>query len=174
MIKILNKYYSLLFFLVSISLICFLLLFENKEKPNLNSETIIDETPISNKLEPESVLVLKNQVVMQGGQNSFWIIKDNSACGIYIKKSFFPTIFVKNTELKVKWITDKRVLLPGLTYSIEDQDVVIFAETNSGSEIFIVLVGGDLEIVKKRNKISYKGEAKLATMKDLLNFFRIN
>jgi hypothetical protein len=158
---------------VSVSLISFLLLSENKEKPKLNAEPVID-CPISSKLEPETILILNNQVVIQGGQNSYWTIKDNSACGIYIKKSFFPKIFIKNTELKVKWVTDKRVLLPGLTYSIENQDTVIFAENNSGTEIFIVLVNGDLEIIKKRNKTFYKGDAKLATMKDLLGFFRIN
>jgi len=175
--KIINKYYSLLLFLVSISAVCFFLSFENKKikktKPDTNVEAK-DESPISNKLSPECILTLEDQVVIQGGENCSWILKNNSACGIYVKKSFFPKIFTKNTELKVVWVTDKRVLLPGLTYSIEDQDTIVFAKTNNGTEVFIVIVSGDLQIAKKRHKVFYKGDAHLATIKDLSNFFKIN
>lgn len=133
-----------------------------------------DERKITEVLSSGSKLIINKSIVIQGGNFCSWVIEEDFAYGVYAKKSFFPKAILKDSELKVEWATDKKVMLPGLVNTIPEQDTTILTKTNSGQEVYIVIVSGDkLKTIKRRNKTYYYGEAKLAKMSDLEKAFRI-
>ena len=178
-----KKYYSFFLILTSIIVVGLVFYFEKKISNNIQSqqkqevpeEKIEDKSLISKKIEPGTSLVLKEKITIKGGSTCEWIMKDCTACGIYTKKTLFQKNLDKGTGLDVQWVTSKRVLLPGLTFSIEDQDTVILTKTKSGLEVYIIIIQGEnLKITKKRNKYYYSGDLiTTATMKNLEEIFDI-
>jgi hypothetical protein len=174
-----KKYYSVVLILVSILAVSSIFLVEKTIKNNENKikpeEKIEDKSSISEKVSSDTILVLKETININRGQCCEWILKNNIACGIYAKKGLFNKVFEKGTELKVEWATTKRVMLPCLTFSIEDQDTVICCKTSSGLEVYIVLVqGSDLSITGNRNKSYYAGsKIEPAAVSNLEEIFEI-
>jgi hypothetical protein len=114
----------------------------------------------------------KDQILIKSNEFCSWNIKDNIAYGIYSKKHLLSKIILKNTEFEVKWITNKKVLLPGLVQTIDEKDTTICATTSNGREFYIVIVSGnDLKIVKKRNKTHYIGETHISNLEDFNKIF---
>jgi hypothetical protein len=135
----------------------------NKEKINKS---------ITEALKKDDILINKNQIIIKSGNYCSWTIKEDYAYGIYTKKSFFPKIIVEKTKLKVEWVTNKKVMLPGLANSIQDQDTVICLKTPTNKEIYIVIVKGkNIKTINKRNKTHYTGEVEMANMENLLDSF---
>jgi hypothetical protein len=154
-----------------------ILYLENKKQvvtPPPVNQTQEDTRKITEVLLPNSKLITKKTTVIQGGNFCSWIIEKDFAYGIYAKKSFFPKVILENSELTVEWVTDKKVMLPGLVNTVPEQDTTILAKTSNDQEIYIVIVSGEgLKTIKKRNKTYYYGEAKLALMRDLVEAFKI-
>jgi|688.fasta_scaffold203369_2 hypothetical protein len=172
-----KKYYSFALIILSVCLLVGVLRFEKKDKNiNLNKEEKLeDTTSIEDKVFPKTKLILKEDVTIKRGSCCTWLIKEDVACGIYTKKGLFSKTLEKGDELNVEWVTNKRFLLPCLTFSIEDQDTIIYAKTNSGLDVYIdIIKGKDLEIVEKRNKYSYQGSIiEPATLNNLQLFFDV-
>lgn len=160
--------------ILSTVFVLFIFYFEKniEEKQPISKENA--KKSITETLEKNDVLINKNQIIIKGGNYSSWIVKENYAYGFYVKKSFLPKIILENTKLKVEWVTNKKVMLPGLVNSIESQDTVICLKTSTNKEIYVVIVQGkNIKTISKKNKTHYTGNAKIADMGDLLDCFRL-
>ena len=169
-----KKIYTFLLIIIATLISSRLFLLDNNKVQNIenkielkNNESIEDLIKIGSKISN------KEQILIKSGNVCSWNIKDNVAYGLYGKKHLLPKIILENTEFTVKWITNKRVLLPGLVQTIDGKDTTICATAN-GKEFYIVIVSGEnLKIVNKRNKIHYVGETKLSNLEDFYKIFNL-
>jgi hypothetical protein len=173
-----KKYYSIILIAISILVVLFINKYEIKtNEKNINKQQNIkdEEKLIIEKILPKTKLILKEEIKIKRGENCKWLVKDTTACGIYINKRFFTKTLSKGTELNIEWVTNKRYLLPGLVFSLEDQDTIISTKTDSALDVYIVLIQGEnLEILRDKNKSNYNGSSlRPATIIDLQKFFEI-
>lgn len=178
-----KKYQSIILFLVSVLAVFVVVKYENKyfQKNNDKKEIEIKEEEIKKEgfvlenIFPKTKLILKEDIDIKRGESCKWLLQDSTACGVYINRRFLSKKLEKGTELNVQWVTNKRYLLPGLVFSLEDQDTIISTKTNYGLDVYIVIIQGqNLKIIDKKNKSYYDGESlSNATLQDLKKFFEI-
>jgi hypothetical protein len=162
--------------ILSTILIVFIFYLEKTNKQqNINNEEIKNKSEkITDLIKKDDILILKNTITIKNGFYCNWIVEEDFAYGIYSKKSFLPKLILKNTKLVVQWATEKKVMLPGLSNSIPNQDTVICAKTDKDQEIYIVLIKGqNIKIINKGKKIHYSGDVSIADSKDLKKIFII-
>lgn len=163
--------------ILSTILIVFIFYLEKTNKQqNINTEEIKNKSEkITNSIKKDDILILKNPITIKNGFYCNWIVEKDFAYGFYSKKSFLPKIILKNTKLVVQWVTEKKVMLPGLSNSIPNQDTVICAKTERGQEIYIVIIKGqNIKIINKGKKMHYSGDVSLADSADLRKIFIVN
>lgn len=166
----LKKYYSFFVIAICTTIFSFILTFENKEKKE-NIESEKDNRLIFETLSKNYKLILKNQIIIPSSEFCYWQFKNDVACGIYCKKNRWPKIILKDTELNIEWVTNKKVLLPGLVFTSE-KDTTICAKTSSGKEIYIVMVSGkNIKLINNYKRTHYYGDVVLSNMEDLKNYF---
>lgn len=165
-------------YLIILSTILIMVIFyvEKITKPqNINLKKIENNSKkITEFIDKDDTLVMRDNVTIKNGFYCGWVVKEDFAYGIYSKKSFLPRFILKDTELKIEWVTDKKVMLPGLVNSIPNQDTVICAKTSKNQEIYIVIVKGNkIKIINKGKKAYYSGNVSIADLEDLQKAFII-
>lgn len=157
--------------ILSTIIVIFIFYLENKEtKISINEDE--SQKSITQVLKKDDILLNKNQIIIKGGNYSSWFITEDCAYGLYIEKSFFTKILFENTKLKVQWVTNKKVMLPGFVHSMPNQDTVICAKTPTNKEIYIVIVKGkNIKKIADNDKAYYSGDVEMAKIGDLLNHF---
>lgn len=104
-----------------------------------------------------------------------WAEKGNSLYGIYYSsRHLFPSEISHKTKWQVLWITEKSVLIPGLTRTNNGIDTTILAQNIDGKEIYIVAVSGlGLDIIYKDREVCYEGKAEKISLENLNKILKV-
>ena len=127
------------------------------------------------KIERGTVFQLYKTIYLKSGRCT-WAKKGDSLYGIYYSsRNLLPSGISNKTKWQVLWITEKSVLIPGLTRTNAGTDTTILAQNiEDSTEIYIIAVSGkDLEIVYKDREVCYEGKAEKISLEDLNKILKV-
>ncbi len=121
-----------------------------------------------------TVFQLSKSVYLKSGRCT-WNKKGDSLYGIYYSsRHLLPSYVSSKTNWEVLWITNKSVILPGLTRTTKGIDTTILCQNPERDEMYIVATHGkDLEIAYKDREVCYEGKAEKISLEDLNKILKV-